>query len=274
MLLRKALRSRRGDFKTLTMFQPSDVDNLTDAEIKDLFLNIPQADDLYPSNVRRITEKIIVKGAFEQEQDPKDYSEALALEYVFLKSDIPVPRVHRVVGPLIAMDFIPGKTLSEVWSCLSFIGKLHVAMTLRRYIRKLKAIDLPGHTIPGPLFTEKPHQTLSPLFGLIRNRHGPFNSCKEFSSFFNDKAEMGLRQKLFTRPGGMGRFDDSAPLVFTHQDLNMRNVIVGDDGRLWLIDWGWAGWYPPWFEYVAMKRQAENEEGVTGGNLKSRFGML
>ena len=58
------------------------------------------------------------------------------------------------------------------------------------------------------------------------------------------------------------RFDDSAPLVFTHQDLNPRNIIVGEDGRLWLIDWAWAGYYPPWFEYVTMRRQAENERTI------------
>lgn len=74
---------------------------------------------------------------------------------------------------------------------------------------------------------------------------------------------MGLEAKAFTRPPNIGDFDDSAPLVFTHQDLNMRNLIVGDDGRLWVIDFGWAGWYPRWFEYVAMKKQAENEESVT-----------
>lgn len=37
----------------------------------------------------------------------------------------------------------------------------------------------------------------------------------------------------------------------------MRNIIVGDDGRLWLIDWAWAGFYPPWFEFVAMRMQSQ-----------------
>ena len=62
----------------------------------------------------------------------------------------------------------------------------------------------------------------------------------------------------------IGNFDDSAPLVLTHQDLNMRNFIVGDDGRLWVIDWAWARFYPLWFEFVVMRRQSENEEILTG----------
>ena len=30
----------------------------------------------------------------------------------------------------------------------------------------------------------------------------------------------------------------------------MRNILVGDDGRLHLVDWGMSGFYPAWFEYV------------------------
>ena len=50
----------------------------------------------------------------------------------------------------------------------------------------------------------------------------------------------------------------SEPLVLTHQDLNFRNVILGEDGRHWIVDWGWAGYNPPWFEYVAMRRQKDD----------------
>jgi hypothetical protein len=31
--------------------------------------------------------------------------------------------------------------------------------------------------------------------------------------------------------------DNSEPLVLTLQDLNLRNVIEGEDGRLWMVDW-------------------------------------
>lgn len=37
-------------------------------------------------------------------------------------------------------------------------------------------------------------------------------------------------------PSRKQKFDDSEPLVFTHQDLNLRNIIMGDDGRLWIVD--------------------------------------
>lgn len=33
-----------------------------------------------------------------------------------------------------------------------------------------------------------------------------------------------------------------------HLDFNERNVLLDDEGKAWLIDWGMAGAYPPWFE--------------------------
>jgi len=32
----------------------------------------------------------------------------------------------------------------------------------------------------------------------------------------------------------------------------MRNIMLGSDGRVWLVDWEYAGFYPRWFEYAGM----------------------
>lgn len=58
-------------------------------------------------------------------------------------------------------------------------------------------------------------------------------------------------------------FDDFQPLVLTHQDLNPRNTVVGENGCVWIVDW--VGSYLPWFKYVALKRQNE-EEDISGTN--------
>jgi thiamine kinase-like enzyme len=57
-------------------------------------------------------------------------------------------------------------------------------------------------------------------------------------------------------------YNEDYPLVLTHQDLVPRNIIVGDDPdrTLWVVDWGWAGFYPEWWESLAMSAQAVNEE--------------
>ena len=43
-----------------------------------------------------------------------------------------------------------------------------------------------------------------------------------------------------------------------YNDIHMCNVIIGDDGRVWLIDWDWAGFYPEYFEFLAMTIAAED----------------
>lgn len=117
-------------------------------------MKAPELNTPYPNGVIHLTYDTVVKRAFELEDDPKDLSEALALNSVFSQTTIPVPRVRRVVGNLIVMDYIPGRTLSEVWPSLSLFGRLHIAITLRRYIRQLRSICFPGQTTPGPLFSQ------------------------------------------------------------------------------------------------------------------------
>jgi hypothetical protein len=45
----------------------------------------------------------------------------------------------------------------------------------------------------------------------------------------------------------------SSPLVFTHQDLAPRNILIDDHNTLWLVDWESSGWYPVYFEYASMQ---------------------
>ncbi|KAI0311357.1 kinase-like domain-containing protein, partial [Amylostereum chailletii] len=183
---------------------------------------------------------------------------------------IPVPRVRRIIvdgkyrTATTAMEYIPGRQLSSVWPTLSYFQRLRVAYRLRSYVRQLRAIRHPRSTVPGPVGQANDPARIcqSPLFGQVIDVRGPFPTYRDLSAFFNDRLARTLKSKYATPGLRFGPFDDSQPLVLTHHDLNPRNVIVGDDGRLWLIDWGWSGFYPPWWEFVAMRRQAENEELV------------
>ena len=59
------------------------------------------------------------------------------------------------------------------------------------------------------------------------------------------------------------RFDDSyasQPLVLPDNDLSMRNMIVGRDGKLWLVDWERSGFYPPFCEFISMQNTAINDQ--------------
>ncbi|TBU34044.1 kinase-like domain-containing protein [Dichomitus squalens] len=163
---------------------------------------------------------------------------------VFHHTTIPVPRVRRVIRydsdeySVFIMDRIPGRQLAQVWPSLSILGKLRVAFTLRSYIQQVRAIRHP------------------------RPPRGPFSSYADLSAFWNAKYN-AARAFALRRAGAASTampsepFDDTRPLVLTHCDLNMRNILAGDDGRLWLIDWGWSGFYPEWFEYVTARERSE-----------------
>ena len=203
------------------------------------------------------------------DEDAPDPSEAAALDLVFSETTIPVPRVRRVLRRkwdfLIVMDYIDGPTLAHVWPALPRWRKYLVAFTLRRYVRQLRRLQAPPGAPPGPpSASARPggpaRICASPVFGQVQLHRGPFASYAALSAFFNDRHRRALDAEGVPQddPARKDVFDDSEPLVLTHQDLNLRNIVVGEGGRLWLVDWAWAGYCPPWFEYVAAQRQSED----------------
>lgn len=46
--------------------------------------------------------------------------------------------------------------------------------------------------------------------------------------------------------------DSSWPApVFTHGDLNPANSLISGDRVVGIIDWGFSGWYPNYWEYTS-----------------------
>jgi hypothetical protein len=250
-------------------FQPSDVDQLSNEEILGLSKNASRLEPYV--GVFKLTPGTVIKASEDMDEDAADASEANALDLLFAETTIPVPRVRRVVKRrwdfLIVMDYIPGPTLAHVWPTLSMWRKTHVAFTLRRYVRQLRRLKAPATAPPGPLSAQGARICESPIFGAVQSHRGPFATYSKLSLFFNERLQMALDCMKVPRgdPWRNDLFDNSKPLVLTHQDLNLRNVIVGEDGRLWITDWEWAGYYPEWFEYVAMWRQNVDER-ISGTN--------
>ena len=246
------------------------MDALSDKQILDLVEKAPRIQ----TRVLQLTPSTVAKVSQDIETNADDAPEANVLNLVFEKTKIPVPRVRRVVKQhhyfLIVVDYVKGRTLADVWSTFSVWKKIRVAFTLRRYVRQLRRLQASPMTPPGPLSAQGPRICESPIFGQVQSHRGPFASYAELSAFFAQRCKMGLNATKVPHdhPWREERFDDSSPLVLTHQDINPRNVIEGEDGRLWLIDYAWSGYYPPWFEYVAMHRQVEVERDL---GFKDKF---
>ncbi|KAI0742827.1 kinase-like domain-containing protein [Daedaleopsis nitida] len=182
-------------------------------------------------------------------------SEILTMRLVSQSSSIPVPTIRRIVkvgdSQAIIMDYIPGETLGTCWSRLSYLQRIRIIWTLRGYIRQLRGIRVPNTlsktVFPGPIASE-PRRCHGPMF--TEYGAGPFASYNELTAWFMHKLD--VNRSITKYPPGPMTFDASLPLVLTHLDIHPDNVILGDDGRVWLIDWELAGLYPQWFEYVGM----------------------
>lgn len=208
--------------------------------------------------IKKIDDHTVYKSILDiDDPDPEsDKREILAMLCVRAYTTIPVPRVHVTVYRneyvLAVMDFIQGERLDELWPKLSLWRKLGIAWTLRSYVRQLRRIPLDDPPRPGPL-GPSPRRCHGLQF--FRGDAGPFSDTEEFYQYIR-------RYTLGICPEAHEDNYTDGNLVFTHNDLNMRNVLVSGDGTVWLIDWDWSGFYPPYFEHIAAALAAYNAPGI------------
>ncbi|CDO75397.1 hypothetical protein BN946_scf185012.g14 [Trametes cinnabarina] len=189
--------------------------------------------------------------------------EAKTMILVRQRTTIPVPRVYRFFVHestcYLVMEYVHGNTLDKCWDSLSNWQKLRIAFTLRNYVQQLRRIRTPQteQQVPGPVTDDPslPFPCFTPALGEYIVR--PFTSYADLRDWMNGRYRVGevVRRTL----AHCLPFDDSEPLVFTHGDLCPRNLIMGTDGRIWLIDFGCSGIYPRWFEAVGSRNIASLE---------------
>lgn len=51
----------------------------------------------------------------------------------------------------------------------------------------------------------------------------------------------------------------------------MHNILLDDDGQLWIVDWSGAGFYPVWFEYLGMRYTARRDLAPLSWKLAIKF---
>ncbi|KAI0633123.1 kinase-like domain-containing protein [Trametes polyzona] len=179
-------------------------------------------------------------------------SEAKAQALVREQTTIPVPEVHRFFEhegtAYFVMEYVQGDTLDSCWNDLYNWQKLRIAFTLRNYVRQMRQIRTPQtlQQVPGPITADPSHPLPCSTPSLGEYSVRSFNSQEDMRDWMNGRFRVS--EYLYGERFEVPLFDDSAPLVFTHGDLCLRNIILGSDGKLWLIDFGSAGIYPPWFE--------------------------
>ncbi|EUC26620.1 hypothetical protein COCCADRAFT_42312 [Bipolaris zeicola 26-R-13] len=100
---------------------------------------------------------------------------------------------------------------------------------LLRYIAELRRI--PNKTGSG-------FQICKALGGGILNWRTGESQCKELR--FQDESSSTNARKLVSESHSVKH-----DIAFTHRDLNLRNILVDDNGKISrIVNWECAGWYP------------------------------
>ena len=221
--------------------------------------------------VSRLTTNLVAKYAQDFDDNVPEPAEVNALDLVLTRTTIPVPRVRRAVpyvdgGHVIVTDYVKGVPLADVWSTYTTWQKVKVAFTLRRYVLQLRHLETPAGAPVGPLTSRPgwPRTCVSPVFGRVQPQRGPFYSYAELSTFMNEQHTTALNADKVPEDDSarIGTFDDSQPLVLTHQAIHPEHIIVGENERLYLVDFALSGYYPRWFEFVSMQKALEDGKGA------------
>ncbi|KAI9748178.1 MAG: hypothetical protein M4579_007290 [Chaenotheca gracillima] len=158
-------------------------------------------------------------------------------------SIVRIPKVYRylVAGTeprrnkgYLFMEYVPGRTIDA----LDLSIHEDIVPRIAKIIEHLGQIL--GDGIPGPVGGGEPQ-------GYLWGDDGAdaiFGSVEELNAWLNKR--LALRDKsIDVTP---------YPLVLCHMDLCRRNMILDEEtNAIWLLDWGFAGFYPRFFEIYTLR---------------------
>ncbi|KKZ60485.1 hypothetical protein EMCG_04849 [[Emmonsia] crescens] len=161
-----------------------------------------------------------------------------------------VPDIKRVIEwdkeRYIIMSRVNGPNLNDCWHQLDLITTIKLAFQLRSFIHRMRSKT---SLTAGGLVT-----------GIARSlwiddyyKLPPHASTECVAAFFNFWGNF-VPDNCWIQAKSWSPifFPPDEPLVFTHQDLAPRNLLVDDTNQLWLVDWEFSGWFPTYLEYVSM----------------------
>lgn len=170
--------------------------------------------------------------------------------------DIPVPTIKKVVpsdtGFELMQTRIHGEDLMDVWPSIGLFQTVQIALQLRGIVRRMRTVTRPtagslGTGICRSFFLD------NDVYG-IPNHASP-TMISYIVNFWHNHKSFRLEAKKIAEEHRESCLEPTTPeeLVFTHHDLAPRNIMIeSDTGKLWLVDWDFAGFYPPCFEHAAM----------------------
>jgi len=207
-----------------------------------------------PCRVRQLSPNLVAKGV-----QSKALPDALAAQCLARELGIRVPEIRRTITKnnrsYIIMDRVSGEPLETCWSRLGWIATIRLALQLRKFVRRMREVS--SSTAGGLETGASTSLWLEDYYGLPL--HASPSDIQSYITFWLQYPQK--RPQLYPDPELHRETTAIIPaiptrFVFVHQDLAPRNILIDEHRRLWLIDWDSAGFYPLYFEYVAMQNFA------------------
>ena len=166
---------------------------------------------------------------------PGQQHEVLNMRFVLDYTTIPILNIYAVIpfqdikdDAYVIMDYVHGQRLDHAWFHLSIWAKLRVSWILRSYVRQLRRIMHHRPHIPGPI-GEGPRRFPEGTIDYL-SEQGPFSDAVQLTAFLN------ARSRRIHGVDIPHEYEEPERLVFTHADLNMRNIVLDEEGRVWLLE--------------------------------------
>jgi hypothetical protein len=198
--------------------------------------------------------------------------EARAIRFVAGYRGLPVPRMVALVpfsglpqlqlypSYALIMRYIPGEQLQHAWPHLSDSQRATVVREVAIAVRVLRTIPIPPHLPPchigscdGSGFPSRRDEP--PFIGPFTSVPSLLTFCFNFVTEYSDKPANNERARQRYLPL-RSHFREDAKIVFTHGDLQSKNILVHDGHLAAIVDWESAAFWPEWREYQ-IARSAE-----------------
>lgn len=148
----------------------------------------------------------------------------------------------------LVMERVHGLTLEQLWPTLGLWRTLRLAWKLGAFLRTMRGITSPtmGGLSTGVTTSEWFQDEYGPA------RHASPAVFSGYLTWWLTECQPHWhkpRPELILQP-------HENHFQFVHQDLVPLNMIMDDRGKLWIVDWGHAGYYPAYMEYLGIETTA------------------
>jgi aminoglycoside phosphotransferase (APT) family kinase protein len=206
--------------------------------------------------------------------------EGLNQLFVTQVTNIPVPKVYAIMEKeidgdavcFIVMEYIAGKILGDIWNDIGPDKKQEITTNLCVYMKELRSVPSPGYfgsawegrymareLLDFHMLTPHPEPEIrGPHKTIDEFAEGMFLAWKKmlrrWEDFTGRKGEDWTGREAEERRGQLWRrlyhatFKRDSTPVFSHGDWERCNILMADDGRVVVIDWENAGWYPKFWD--------------------------